>query len=151
MLKKQVGGNNETICALKDVNGSQALPPVGFIIIIIVIIIIITIIVIIQRELRIDVDHTQGECVCELWRRHRRADLESRGPKTSLGPPISKAWLLLGLCFEYGHLYYQYSGYFFNIPLAARNVYDLTGDNVRFEVEVVDPIVDNMGMEVSMM
>ena len=49
------------------------------------------------------------------------------------------------------HLYNQYSGYFFNIPLAARNVYDLTGDNVRFEVEVVDPIVDNMGMEVSMM
>ena len=35
--------------------------------------------------------------------------------------------------------------------MAARNVYDLTGDNVRFEVEVVDPIVDNMGMEVSMM
>ena len=45
-----------------------------------------------------------------------------------------------------------YFGYFnFNILLAARNVYDLTGDNVRFEVEVVDPIVDNMGMEVSMM
>ena len=49
------------------------------------------------------------------------------------------------------HLYNQYSGYFFNYPLAARNVYDLTGDNVRFEVEVVDPIVDNMGMEVRMM
>ena len=32
--------------------------------------------------------------------------------------------------------------------LTARNVYDLTGDNLRLEVEVVDPIVDNMGMEV---
>ena len=93
-LKKQVGGNNETICALKDVNGSQSLPPVGFIIIIIIITIIIL------RELSVDVDHTQGECVCELWRRHRRADLESRGPKTSLGAPISNAWLLLGLCFK---------------------------------------------------
>ena len=37
----------------------------------------------------------------------------------------------------------------FNPPLpTARNVYDLTGDNLRLEVEVVDPIVDNMGMEV---
>ena len=66
-------------------------------------IIIIVIIVTIMRELSVDVDHTQGECVCELWRRHRRADLESRGPKTSLGAPISNAWLLLGLCFKYGH------------------------------------------------
>ena len=96
-LKNQVGGNNETICALKDVNGSQSLPPVGFIIIIIITIVII---VTIMRELNVDVDHNQGECVCELWRRHRRADLESRGPKTSLGPPISNAWLLLGLCFK---------------------------------------------------
>ena len=38
--------------------------------------------------------------------------------------------------------------YFHPLLLAARNVYDLTGDNVRLEVEVVDPIVDNMGMEV---
>ena len=96
--KKQVGGNNETICALKDVNGSQSLPPVGFILNIIIIMNIIN-----MRELRIDVDHTQGERVCELWRRHRRADLESRGPKTPLGAPISNAWLLLGLCFKYGH------------------------------------------------
>ena len=28
-LIKQVGGNNETICALKDVDGGQSLPPVG--------------------------------------------------------------------------------------------------------------------------
>ena len=26
---KQAGGNNETICALKDVDGDQSLPPVG--------------------------------------------------------------------------------------------------------------------------
>ena len=32
--------------------------------------------------------------------------------------------------------------------LTARNAYDLTGDDLRLEVEVVDPIVDNMGMEV---
>ena len=39
--------------------------------------------------------------------------------------------------------------YDFNpLLLPARNIYDLTGDNLRLEVEVVDPIVENMGMEV---
>ena len=33
--------------------------------------------------------------------------------------------------------------------LAAKNVYDLTTDEMRLEVEVVDPLVDLMGMEVS--
>ena len=37
---------------------------------------------------------------------------------------------------------------FYPLLPTARNVYDLTGDNLRLEVEVVDPIVDNMGMEV---
>ena len=39
--------------------------------------------------------------------------------------------------------------YAFNpLLVTARNVYDSTGDDLRLEVEVVDPIVENMGMEV---
>ena len=45
------------------------------------------------------------------------------------------------------YIHYRFCAFNPLLP-TARNVYDLTGDNLRLEVEVVDPIVDNMGMEV---
>ena len=86
-----------------------------------------------------------------------RAGLESGGSASPLGSPVPDAWLLLGVSFKwvenYADLafmsrYCEIDLVSFVLLLTARNVYDLTGDNLRLEVEVVDPIVDNMGMEV---
>ena len=103
----------------------------------------------------------QGECDGELWRWEWRAGLESGRPASTVGSPIPDAWTLLGLSFKWAANFiskYQIMAFPFWLPLTcasnplllltARNVYDLTGDNLRLEVEVVDPIVDNMGMEV---
>ena len=77
----QAAGNNETLCALKDADGDQSLPPVGD-----------------------DKNHhqpfSQGECDGELWRRDWWAGLEPRGPSPPLDAPVSDARLLLGLRFK---------------------------------------------------
>ena len=87
--------------------------------------------------------------------------MESGRPASSVGSPIPDARTLLGLSFKWAaNLISKCQIMAFPFWLArtctsnplllltARNVYDLTGDNLRLEVEVVDPIVDNMGMEV---
>ena len=59
----------------------------------------------------------------------------------------------LGKILKYSRIFFEgvpeSVSYAFNpLLLTARNVFDSTGDALRLEVEVVDPIVENMGMEV---
>ena len=82
---KQAGGNNETICALKDVDGDQSLPPVGDFF----------------NNWLSTIRPLQGECDGELWRRNWRAGLESGGSEAPLGSPVPDAWILLGLSFKW--------------------------------------------------
>ena len=46
---------------------------------------------------------------------------------------------------------HEHFGFHNYIIVAVENEYDNTGDEGWLEVEVVDPIFDNMGMEVIMM
>ena len=90
-------GNDETLCAIVDGGGKQALPPVN---------------------ISVNFGDGTGE---QLWTREDPRDL----------------WT---------HVY-QVPGHF-TVSVFVINEYDFTYDSAWLDVEVVDPVYDNMGIEV---